>query len=569
MKPTPALLACLTLAAAASAQTELYTKKGLIHGAFGWSARMISDVDNDGHADLVVGAPWSDDDAGRAFVLSGFDGSNLHKFFGDAFPNRLGESVTGVGDVSGDGVEDLLVGAINRAGLTSFAGYARLYSGDDGVELREHQGGGPGDSFGYAVTGVGDLDQDGTPDYAISATEIWLGGNGTVRVYSGASGAEILGIEGLGSLDQFGYAVDSAGDFDLDGTPDLIVGGPEFLAPTIGYAVVVSGQEALDFGNPLIQLSSPAVIASDIVALTLPGDDLDGAFGSSVCVIDDVNDDGTPDVLVGSPLDDAGGTFSGSADVYSGADGTLIRTHENGNNFDQYGHSVAFAGDVDGDDVPDYIVGAKQSEGWGFHPEVGYGDGYADVRSGATGDVLFSLTGPSYGSLFGFVVRGGGDVNGDGAPDFLATAPWDDGMNGAITLYSGIAAISDYGGGCAGSGGVVPELAMSCSPVPGGPLQLEVSGGLGGSLALVLLGTGAGDLPLLGGCSLLVAPVPVQPTVSAPLAGVAAGEGACTIDAVLPDSAVPGLTLSFQTVVLDPGVGQGFSATNGCLLTIP
>ncbi len=552
----------------ALAQTELYSTEGEDMGAFGWSVKMTDDIDGDGHADIAVGAPWSDNDGGRAYVLSGFDGSIHYTFFGDGFPNRLGESVSGAGDVDGNGVEDVIVGAINRAGIVGFTGYARIYAGEDGSEIRTLSGFGPGDTFGKSVAGIGDIDNDGFPDVAVGASELWIGGAGSVEIFSGMDGTKMLRVEGLAILDQFGYDVDSAGDFNADGVQDFIVGGPELVVPTVGYSVIISGKDAFDYGSPTIPLSDPGVMASDIVVFAAGGDSLFGLFGTSVDVIGDVNNDGTDDVLVGGPFANPAGMMSGRARLISGFDGAPIRSHDGSAGFDQYGHGVTGAGDLDGDDVPDYIVGGKQSQGWSFAPEIGSGAGYAEAYSGDDGSFLFPLVGPGFNSLFGFAMDGGGDVNGDGAPDFAISAPFDAGMMGVVFVYTGDTAISDYGDGCPGSGGFVPALSMSCSPVPYGPLGLKVTGGLGGAATLIAVGTGAGDLPFAG-CSLLISPIPTQPQLGLTLLGSAPGAGTGSLDTTLPSGVVSGTTLAFQGFVVDPGAPATVSATNGCLLTIP
>jgi hypothetical protein len=463
----------------------------------------------------------------------------------------------------------VIVGAINRDGFVGLKGYARLYSGATGALLGGFVGPAAGDSFGIAVCGVGDVDLDGTPDVAVGRTEVWIGGKGVAQVFSGVDGTPLYGLEGLGTFDQFGAAVEAAGDFNADGSPDLLVGAPEFLSPTIGYAIVISSAHALAYGPPLLQLSDPLLPASGALALVTAGTQINSTFGSAAAMLGDVNGDAISDLVVGAPFQITAETGTGRATVVNGADGTPIRSHDGAAQSDQYGCALAAAGDLDGDGIGDYLIGAKQSLGWTFYPEVGTGSGYAQARSGADGSLIYALPGPAFESLYGRAVHGGGDVDGDGRPDFLITAPFDSMMEGSVALYSSAAALAPYGAGCPGSAGFVPELELACVSAPGGKLTLEVSGALGTSTAFVLVGSAPGDIPLAGGCSLLVLPAPPEPQAALALAGAGPGAGVGSLEALLPLDVVSGSTLSFQAFVLDPGCAAGFCATNGVLLTLP
>ncbi|MCI0372798.1 MAG: FG-GAP-like repeat-containing protein, partial [candidate division NC10 bacterium] len=136
-----------------------------------------------------------------------------------------------------------------------------------------------------------------------------------------------------------------------------------------------------------------------------------GNFAGPVAGIGDVNGDGAPDLLVGVPNQIAGGIVTGRAFVFSGADASLLRILDNPNpsGFARFGSALSGAGDVNGDGVPELLVGAP-------------GQGQAFVFSGADATLLLTLTRSSSGS-FGEVVAGIGDVDGDGAPDFLVGAP--------------------------------------------------------------------------------------------------------------------------------------------------
>ena len=110
------VMGCLVSAALARGQTTLYTFNGdLVNGFFAFSVSGAGDVNGDGFADLIVGARFDDTvnggNTGSAQVFSGFDGSILYTFNGDSSGDDFGFSVSGAGDVNGDGFADLIVGA--------------------------------------------------------------------------------------------------------------------------------------------------------------------------------------------------------------------------------------------------------------------------------------------------------------------------------------------------------------------------------------------------------------------------------------------------------------------------
>ncbi len=139
---------------------------------FGFSVSGAGDVNGDGRADLIVGAHLDDNngrDSGSARVLSGIDGSTLYTFYGDSAWDWFGHSVSGAGDVNGDGRADLIVGAYrdDNNGLNS--GSARVLSGIDGSTLHTFNGDSSGDGFGYSVSGAGDVNGDGFADLIVGA----------------------------------------------------------------------------------------------------------------------------------------------------------------------------------------------------------------------------------------------------------------------------------------------------------------------------------------------------------------------------------------------------------------
>jgi hypothetical protein len=283
-----------------------YTFDGEVAGDhFGRSVSGAGDVDGDGYDDLIVGANWNDAggaDAGRAYVYSGQTGNLIWAFTGEAAGDWFGISVSGAGDVNNDGYDDLIVGAVyNNAGGDK-AGRAYVYSGQTGNLIWTFTGEAARDYFGRSVSGAGDVDNDGYDDLIVGAIYNDAGGDkaGRAYVYSGQTGNLIYTFTGEAAGDALGYSVSGAGDVNSDGYHDLIVGANwnDAGGTDAGRAYVYSGQT----GN---------------LMYTFTGEATGDAFGWSVSGAGDVDNDGYHDLIVGAYGNDAGGDYAGRAYVYS------------------------------------------------------------------------------------------------------------------------------------------------------------------------------------------------------------------------------------------------------------
>jgi hypothetical protein len=353
---TTAVLALSLFPASAHAQlvggqweTKLRFDGQAVYNWLGQSVSGAGDVDGDGFDDLILGAynaaPGGLSGAGSAYVYSGATGALIWQFDGQAAGDRLG-SVSGAGDVDGDGFDDLIVGAntANPGGLTN-AGSAYVYSGATGALIWQFDGQAAGDSLGRSVSGAGDVDGDGFDDLilgAYNAAPGGLSGAGSAYVYSGATGALLGQFDGQATGDGLGVSVSGAGDVDGDGFDDLIVGA--YLADPGGLSNAGSAYVYSGATGALIRQFDGQAVYEDL--------------GHSVSGAGDIDGDGFDDVIVGASAASPGGlAYAGSAYVYSGATGALLRQFDGQAAFDRLG-SVSGAGDVDGDGFDDLIVGA-------------------------------------------------------------------------------------------------------------------------------------------------------------------------------------------------------------------
>lgn len=206
-------------------------------------------------------------------------------------------------------------------------------------------------------------------------------------------------LEGEGAGDQFGFLMEHLGDLDGDGASDFVVTAPGYGGGA-GRAYVYSGAT----GTELFRATGAA------------GEQL----GSGVDLAGDIDDDGTPDVILG-------GTGTGTVRILSGADGSEIRAIT-GDAAEAFGFSVGRAGDVDGDGRDDVIVGAIRASS---------GAGRIYVYSGVDGALLFSHDPATGGAAFGAAVGSAGDLNADGHDDLLVGAS-DTPGGGRVYVLSGV-----------------------------------------------------------------------------------------------------------------------------------
>jgi len=343
-------------------------------------------------------------------------------------PGYLSE-VDEIGDVDQDGVTDLVLGAWSGAipGSGIHGGLVVVVSGQDGAWMRVHPG--PHDyGFGYRVAGVGDVDGDGTPDYATGVPDDGPGTfDGDVWVWSGQTGALIRKIDSpayVGQWREFGWLVAPLGDLDQDGNAEFGAGWE-----LEGDIVIFGGPDAALFR-------------------------VHRRFGRrpGLASIGDVDLDGSPDYVVGQ-LDGPGyPPYIAYAELISGKTGQVlfrVAADPNAPYWEDFGRSVAAAGDHDGDGIPDFFVASANSYYGKCTSSVADERGFTEVFSGADGARLHRIEGPrlpQWADGCDFLdIDGGKDVNGDGVGDLIAgqlganshTGSGGYSVTGAVEVYSG------------------------------------------------------------------------------------------------------------------------------------
>lgn len=385
---------------------------------FGWIGRNIGDVDKDGVLDLTTSAPTNNEgatNAGKIYVYSGKSGKLIWSYAAKDANGQLGMSIEAAGDVNGDGTPDVVAGA-------PYVNKTWVFSGKDGQVLYEWVGADSKGAFGRGVKGVGDVDGDGYGDVLIGEPyQIWgaplnsskIEHAGKVYLYGGKNGTVLQTWEGLRTGDGFGTAL--AGK-TTDGQTLLMVGAPSAGSKNGGQVIVYSGKS----GTPFFTIDADST-----------GNSLGGMFMS---VVGDVDGDKIQDVYASDFSNSALGNATGRVYIHSGATGERLLELTGEKAGEGFGIGIADAGDTNQDGHDDLVIGAWQ------HASAAPSGGKVYVYSGKDGSLIRTLTGKVVGETLGFDATGIGDVNGDGVVDLLLTSAWsaiNGSQSGRMLLISG------------------------------------------------------------------------------------------------------------------------------------
>ncbi|MEM7114679.1 MAG: Ig-like domain-containing protein [Chloroflexota bacterium] len=355
---------------------------------YGYAVSGAGDVNGDGFDDFIVGARHyqvNGVEVGRVFVYHGSDTTIAPLrtepawiMDGEQFMSKFGHAVGAAGDVDGDGIDDILVGARGYDDADKEnAGKVYLFYGqqDDGLIARQGHpwtaaGAEAGDLFGYGVGTAGYLNELPTDAnrYSDIAIGAWYGSSsnsGSVSVFYGGAAGPSNTPDWVYEREQANAklggdhsSISIVGDVNGDGYEDLVVGSGNYSVPDTS-----TGRVDLFYGSSTGLDETPA--------WTLFGETVSGNLGTSLGTVGDVNDDGFADFLIGNDEHDyEGNTNTGRIYLFLGSDQgpaeTASWTGDGLQEYSHFGHVLSGIGDVNNNGRPDIVVGQPKYDSDGF-----------------------------------------------------------------------------------------------------------------------------------------------------------------------------------------------------------
>lgn len=403
------------------------------------SFKALIDLTKDGIPDIIGGTvnEGGADAYGYIKAFNGNTGAFLFKFTGTYDNDQIGHNVLSLGDVTGDGVPEVLVGSFladaGNGNSQSAIGAVQVLNGATGIELYSFRGVCAGDKFGEFVEVLPDVNGDGKPDFLMGAPSADSTGGctnddkGIIGVYNGVTGAELFSVRGLHSGDQLG-ANDRASGY-LKGNIKLAD-----VTGDLKLDIIASARNASSFDDTVANVGVVRVIngVSGAVIFDSYGDASGDKLGEEILIVDDISGDGKKDILVTTPDAFSSSGLLRALDVA----GTVLFEvvgDEVGDKLGDssfYGDDLLQAPDFNDDGVPEILVAARGAN----DPSDGGSNshGVAKIVSGIDGTVLTNIYGDWGLDGFPLQILLPGDLNGDAVDNIVLCAHTADSADGTV-----------------------------------------------------------------------------------------------------------------------------------------
>lgn len=424
-------VALLGFVVPAMGQGSLYDPNGLLDDFFGNSMTELADINGDGFDEFLIGVAGSDSsglDAGEVFLW--FGGSEVSRapdrIWTGTAPELFGWSLANIGDVNNDGVPDWAVGApLSNDGGTA-RGRVCIYYGDPNPATTPDvviQGEFGGDQFGFSISAAGDFDGDGKDDFIVGApySNIRAGSAGAAYVIYGANGGPSTDLADATAF--IGEAFEDNFGWSVSDAGNFL-GNRDCVAvgaPSSNVFGIDAGRVYVFEGGAVPDTTIDFVAGIGAAAKS------PSQFGFSVRGVGNIDGDSYDDLAVGAPFYLS---ERGRVEIFYGdPNPSVFANHgiDGETGFDSFGWSLDRAGDITGNSLDDILIGAPDHDS----PASNSGKAYIyPGGSSATGAGSLDLIdntpvnpGTEANDRFGYAVASAGDFDGDGTPDYAVSAP--------------------------------------------------------------------------------------------------------------------------------------------------
>lgn len=401
---------------------------------YGYRNSLMEDINGNGTGDFLIASPEASSNGltanGYVAAINSADGSTLWRLDGAASNDRVGYGFHYGRNFDSNGFRDVAVSnSIADTNGLFHNGYVMMVSGLDGSLMWRVDGTTNNRMLGQGMNTLNDLDGDGFKDLVVADPDGSTGvlfQNGVVEAFGGTSGLSLWQTSGTNFLQRFGATIEFTHDINGDSIDDILLGSPD---DSVNGLTANGSIQALDGSTGLPLWSISGTVAGDM-------------FGTEIVLLGDVDGDSFSDILTVNPNANVGGQIgNGSVAMISTATGSMIWRREGSSSGAQMGYTVGLpeddtVRDMNGDGFPDIILGTPFVDFGGF-----INNGEISVLDGTSGATIWLVNGAASDERLGDIIDVDDDLDGDGVMDIMSASRYSDTVgytnNGSVHAFSG------------------------------------------------------------------------------------------------------------------------------------